>query len=68
MTVNFTRFGKLVSPTIVFGAKNIHPNDSCLYNFGKLGSVTTIPIPHSPKKLGSVTGFLGNEIKNEKTE
>ena len=23
-TVNFTRFGKLVSPTVIFGAKNIH--------------------------------------------
>jgi hypothetical protein len=69
-TVNFTRFGKLVSANVIFGAKNIHPNDSCLYKFGKLvsptinftrfgklGSVTAIPIFLSQKKLVSVTGF-----------
>ena len=29
-TVNFTCFGKLVSPTVIFGAKNIYSNNSCL--------------------------------------
>jgi hypothetical protein len=62
----------------MLGAKNIHPNESCLYKFeklvsptvnftrfAKLGSVTTIPILLSlPQKLVSATRFLGNEIKN----
>ena len=38
--VNFTRFGKLVYRPFIFGVKNIHPNDSCLYKFGKLVSPT----------------------------
>jgi hypothetical protein len=77
LTVYFTPFGKLVSPTVIFYAKNIHPNDSCLYKFGKLVSPTVnftyfgklvsvkaIPICLSPTKLVSVAGVLGNKIKN----
>jgi hypothetical protein len=45
--------GKLESPTV-----NIT-------RFGKLVSVTAIPIFLSPpQKIVSVAGFLGNEIKN----
>ena len=76
-TVNFTCFGKLVSPTVIFGAKNNHSNNSCLQKFGKLVSptvnftrfgklvsVTATPISLSQQTLVSVAGFLGNEIKN----
>jgi len=48
------KFGKLVSPIVNFT------------RFGKLGSVTAIPISLSSPKLLSVAGFGGNEIKNEK--
>ena len=71
-TVNFTRFGKLVSPTVIFGTKNIHSNNSCLYKFvklvsptvnctrfGKLVSVTAIPISLSPQKTHLSRRFLG---------
>jgi hypothetical protein len=70
--INFTRFGKLVLANAIFGAKNIHSNDRCLYKFGKLvsptvnvtcfgklGSVTAIPISLSPKKICFSHSFLG---------
>ena len=71
-TVNFTRFGKVVSPTVIFWGKNIHPNDSRLYKlgklvsltvnltcFGKLVSVTVIPISLAPKKTRLSRRILG---------
>jgi hypothetical protein len=68
----FYPFWKLVSMTVIFGAQNIHPNDSCFYEFeklvsstcnctrfGNLGSMTAIPIFLSSKKNRHSHTFWG---------
>ena len=56
LTVNFTRFGKLVSPTVIFGAKNVHPNDSCWYKLRELVS-STVNFTHFGKLVSAIVIF-----------